>query len=221
MKEKYFTKDTLEGKGREMLGLAQIRKPRGMARFNQDEIALFVLDMQNYFFNSQSHAFVPSGPAIVPGVTTLIEAFYAKGQPVIFTQHINTKDDAGMMKYWWRDLLTEDHPDVNLIPQLNTSSGLLVQKTQYDAFYGTELDEILRQKDISQVVVCGVMSHLCCETTARAAFVRDFEVYFTVDGTATYSELHHLATLRNLSHGFATLVTLQDVLDRFGEIDAS
>ena len=56
------------------------------------------------------------------------------------------------------------------------------------------------------MVVSGVMTHLCCETTARSAFVRGFEVFFLIDGTATYNKEHHLATLLNLSHGFANLV---------------
>jgi bifunctional isochorismate lyase/aryl carrier protein len=56
------------------------------------------------------------------------------------------------------------------------------------------------------------MTHLCCETTARAAFTRGFQVFFPIDGSATYTREFHLATLRNLGHGFASLVTVQSLM---------
>jgi len=60
--------------------------------------------------------------------------------------------------------------------------------------------------------VCGVMTHLCCETTARSAFIRGFKTYFTIDGTATYNEQFHMASLINLSHGFAIPVLIDDIV---------
>ena len=60
-------------------------------------------------------------------------------------------------------------------------------------------------------MIAGVLTHLCCETTARSAFVRGFKVFFTVDGTATYYEDFHRATLLNLSHGFAVPVLVDDI----------
>jgi isochorismate hydrolase len=56
------------------------------------------------------------------------------------------------------------------------------------------------------------MTHLCCETTARSAFIHGFEVFFTIDGTATYTEAHHRATLLNLANGFATPVLVAELL---------
>jgi isochorismate hydrolase len=64
------------------------------------------------------------------------------------------------------------------------------------------------------------MTHLCCETTARSAFMRGFEVFFTIDGTATYNEEHHWAALLNLAHGFATPVLVDEVVSAFGESHA-
>ena len=51
------------------------------------------------------------------------------------------------------------------------------------------------------------MTNLCCETSARDAFVRDFRVFFLVDGASTVNEDFHLATLMNLGYGFATLLS--------------
>ena len=56
------------------------------------------------------------------------------------------------------------------------------------------------------------MTNLCCETTARDAFMRGFRVYFLLDGTATCTEEYHLATLKNLAYGFAYIVTCEEML---------
>ena len=89
---------------------------------------------------------------------------------------------------------------------------IYIEKKQYDAFLQTLLEETLRQRKIEQIVITGVMTHLCCETTARSAFMRGFEVFFTVDGTATYNEELHRASLLTLSHGFAVPVTVDELL---------
>ncbi len=116
------------------------------------------------------------------------------------------------MATWWRDLITEANPLSTITPALDTTGGLTLVKTQYDAFYNTSLEVHLCTQQVTQVVICGVMTHLCCETTARSAFMRGFEVFFTIDGTATYTEAHHRAALLNLSHGFVTPVFIAELL---------
>jgi len=88
----------------------------------------------------------------------------------------------------------------------------IILKTQYDAFYQSELEQQLTRAGVEQLVIGGVVTHLCCETTARSAFVRGYEVFFLIDGTATYSEAFHTGTLRNLGHGFAVLTTVKHLL---------
>ncbi|MCK5430721.1 MAG: isochorismatase family protein, partial [Anaerolineales bacterium] len=105
-------------------------------------------------------------------------------------------------------------------PELNTDGGTVILKSTYDAFLDTSLDNILHDNKVEQVVICGVMTHLCCETTARSAFIQGFDVFFTVDGTATYNQEHHLATLLNLSHGFATPLLIGEVLAYMHKYDA-
>ena len=55
------------------------------------------------------------------------------------------------------------------------------------------------------------MTNLCCETTARDAFVQDFKVFFLTDGTATASAEMHRASLTNLAYGFATLLSCRQL----------
>ncbi len=211
-REPYFTPETIHEKSRAMLdALASFRARHADIVFRPERAALLVLDMQDYFLREGSHAFIPSAPAILPNIQSLIERFYSHGRPVIFTRHVNTDEDAGMMSRWWRDVIRADSNDSAISPSLDTSKGIVIQKTQYDAFHHTSLDETLRGRGVEQVIVTGVMTHLCCETTARSAFMRGLEVFFCVDGTATYTEEAHRSTLLNLAHGFAVPITCQEI----------
>ncbi len=131
--------------------------------------------------------------------------------PIILTRHLNTQDDANLMAKWWRDSITKEDILNEIIPELNHQGAIVIKKAQYDAFYQTALEDLLKEKGITQVVITGVMTHLCCETTARSAFVRGFTVFFPIDGTATYNEDFHWATLLNLSHGFAIPVLSKEL----------
>jgi isochorismate hydrolase len=212
-KERYFRLENIKEKGIELGEIYGQRRRREELPFLPERSALLVLDMQDYFLESDAHAYVPSAEAILPGLKKLVNAYADAGLPVFFTRHTNTHADAGMMAEWWHDLVQPDDPLSQITSELDTSLGSVIQKNQYDAFYLTGLYEQLMQQGVTQVVVGGVMTHLCCETTARAAFTRGLQVFFLLDGTATYNEAFHRATLLNLAHGITVLVRVDDVLE--------
>jgi len=220
-KEIYFTQKSIQRKSNALMEyVASSRQRHANVVFQPGKAALFVLDVQRYFLDFDSHAFIPSAPAIVPGINKLIEAFTRAGRPVIATRHFNTPEDAGMMSKWWRDLIHPQTAYNQYIGALDLKNAIQIEKTQYDAFLYTSLEETLRAHQIEQVVITGVMTHLCCETTARSAFMRGFEVFFSVDGTATYNEELHRASLLTLSHGFAIPVLIDELLNQM-ESDAA
>lgn len=103
--------------------------------------------------------------------------------------------------------------DSRLIPELNVEKeDCVIPKNTYNAFYETDLGEKLKDMGVTDLVIGGVMTNLCCETTARDAFVRNFRVFFLADGTSTINEEFHLATLRNLGYGFATLMSCHQLV---------
>ena len=208
----YFSTENINSQSTEMLQHLPGHEQRRINRFEPEKSALFILDMQSYFLEPSSHAFIPSAEAIVPGLQKLTEAYYANDLPVIFTQHLNTSQDAGSMSSWWRDTIKIEDPLSAIIAQFSYSNRFVMRKSQYDAFYETDLEDILTRRGVKQVVIGGVMTHLCCESTARSAFVRGFDVYFIIDGTATYNMEHHQGTLLNLAHGFATPVLVAELL---------
>lgn len=117
-----------------------------------------------------------------------------------------------MLKKWWGDIITKDNDHYCLTDELYFQDAPIIKKTQYDAFYKTELNKLLKKYKVKQLVITGVMTNLCCETTARRAFVEGYEVIFVIDGTATQNEIMHRATLLNLSYGFAIPVLTEDLI---------
>lgn len=165
--------------------------------------ALLVMDMQDYFLSPESHAFVPSAPDLIFPLKNMVDVFRTHDLPVFFTRHLNTPDNAGAMGRWWRKIITEDDPLSMIHTAFKTTPAEVIVKSQYDAFLHTDLQDRLQRLNVTSVVVTGVMTNLCCETTARAAFTRGFDVIFPVDRTAAYNMDLHNATILNLSHGFA------------------
>ncbi len=88
----------------------------------------------------------------------------------------------------------------------------IVTKHRYSAFHNTDLDSILRAHGVRTIILTGVATNVCVETTAREGFVRDYYVVFVADGTATYSLEDHNATLRNINRFFGQVVTIADII---------
>jgi len=212
MKEAYFQPDNLEFLSSKWL--EKFARPKKILRqpFKIQDACLLILDMQRYFLDESSHAWIPSGKAIIPGLNKAARYFRDAGRSVIATQHVNTIDNAGMMDSWWSELLLEDHALIDIDHDLEIQPQEILQKSQYDAFIHSKLESRLVEQGVKQVVIGGVMAHLCCETTARSAFGRGFEVFFLVDGTATYNQNYHQATLLNLAHGVAVLTTINQII---------
>ncbi len=179
--------------------------------FSPTASALLILDMQRYFLDSDSHAAIPSMRDIIPSIASLASAFSSIGRPVVMTRHLNTDENAAMMGRWWSDLIREEDEKSRIVPELSFSYADIIVKTQYNAFYATELEEFLRRAGVEQLVMTGVMTHLCLESTARAAFVRGFETFVPADSTATYNRELHEGSLRGLAHGFAVPVLSADI----------
>jgi isochorismate hydrolase len=209
MKENYFK--NIESKSNEFLSNIFLTPGYRRVSFDLRDSALLVIDMQNYFTEEASHAFIPAAKTIIKPINKLISLFRENEKSIIFTRHINTIENANMLSKWWSDIITEG--DISEISdKFDIKDSKILVKSQYDAFYQTELESYLISRGIKKIVITGVATHLCCETTARSAFVRGFEIFFPVDCTATYDESFHLASLRNLSHGFAHIVKSTDLI---------
>lgn len=176
---------------------------------------LLVIDMQNYFLDQASPSFIPAGLTVLPNVARLIKSFRERKLPVIYTAHVHKSKelDGGILGWWWEGMIIENTKDAEIHLDLAPlAEEKVVYKHRYSAFYNTDLETVLRCLDVRDLLITGVMTNLCCESTARDAYFRDHRVFFLMDAAATLTEELHLATLRNLAYGFAYVTDTQKIV---------
>jgi nicotinamidase-related amidase len=190
--------------------------PRPHLVFEPGSAALLVVDMLRYFAHPEGRAYLPATAPIIPHIASLIEAFRNIGGTIIYTQHCHQGEhDLGMLGKFFSDYIRAGEKESEIVPLLAPRSGeLVLPKTTYDGFLGTGLQSVLEDKGIRQVLITGVLTHMCCETTARSAFCRGFEVYIPVDATASNSEEHHIGSLMGLADAVAMVLSTEEVLGR-------
>jgi isochorismate hydrolase len=178
---------------------------------------LLVIDMQNFFLDPQSPTFTPGGLAILPNVTKLIRAFRKEKLPVIYTTHVHKSKelDGGILAWWWEGMIIENSKDAEIHTGIvPLPEEKVIRKHRYSAFYNTDLEITLRCLNITDLFITGVMTNLCCESSARDAYIRDHRVFFLLDATGSVNEDLHLATLKNLAFGFAYVTDTEEILKR-------
>jgi len=184
-------------------------------KLNAGAAALLVIDMQNAFLHPRGAIYLPAAAAVVPRVAALAAAFRAAGRPVLYTRHAEDAGgaNAGLMAKWWDGSSpAEGTWDAEVFEELAPRPGdAVIPKIRYNAFMATDLEPRLRQAGIEDLVVAGVMANLCCESTAREAFMRDYRVFFPADGTAAPNLEFHRATLLNLAYGFAVITSCAEL----------
>lgn len=88
----------------------------------------------------------------------------------------------------------------------------VVVKHRYSAFIGTNLDVILRSRNIKTLIMTGVTTNVCVESTARDGFMLDYNIVFVSDCTATQSLKLHEATLETIRLNFGQVVASEDIV---------
>ena len=213
--ETYVTADSLPDKLESWL--------QSISQFNThrmepvaEKSALIVVDMQNFFLDPASPTFTCGGLAILPNVKRLIHSFRKIKRPVIYTRHVHHRDglDAGIMAWWWDGMCLEGTPESRIHSELEPLAGeKVIIKHRYSAFYNTDLETVLRCLKVEDLVISGIMTNMCCESTARDAYYRDYRVFFPADATGTIDETMHLASLLNVAFGFGFVTSTQYVTD--------
>ncbi len=154
--------------------------------------ALMIIDMQNVFVEGYPVS-APEGPQVLERLNHLAGVCHEVGIQVIYTAHVVRPDHNNI------GILGKVLPPVQggLIDDGSISGDLhsgvrmregdiFLKKPRYGAFHGTDLELILRHRGIDTLIIGGIATNVCCETTAREATVRDFKVLFLSDGTATF-----------------------------------
>ncbi|MCD4776929.1 MAG: isochorismatase family protein [Candidatus Aegiribacteria sp.] len=212
--EPFLTPDNTDEKLSEWLGrIERYTHPKPNLTLKPKKCALLVVDMLHYFASPEGRVYLPSTETIIPRIAMLLEYWRSIGGAVIFTRHCHRgPENLGMLGRFFSDFIRCGKKESEIIPELSPLPGEnVMRKNTYDAFYNTDLDEFLKSRSIEQVLVTGVLTQMCCETTARSAFVRGYEVYIPADALTTSSEELHIGSLMNLASGFAVITDTDTV----------
>jgi bifunctional isochorismate lyase/aryl carrier protein len=213
----YVTVQNVDERGRHWA--AEVRgqvRPRPHLRLVPSRAALLVIDMVRYFGHPSGDAYLPASAAVIWQLRRLLPVWRRAGGRIVATRHGHDgPHDAGMLGRFFMDTIPWDSPASGLLPELPLEPGdMIIRKRTYDALHDTGLAGQLREMGCSQVLVAGLLTHMCCATTARSAFVHGFETHFLVDATATTNETLHQAALLTLADSVAICHTTREVLDQ-------
>ena len=190
--------------------------------------ALLVIDMQNGFCHpdgsvARGGASIVDCQAVITPIAALREIVRSAQLPVIFTRFVYRADyaDGGILVRELRPGLRERRSlvdgewDAEIVPELTPRvDEFVVDKNRFSAFYGTSLDTILRSLDIRTLIVCGVTTNMCVESTVRDAGQRDYRVYVVRDAVGELDRTRHEHALAAMAFGFAYVVDRSEI-ERF------
>jgi len=195
--------------------------------------AMIVVDMQNAFLNDEG-SMTQGGMDItelkktVMPVMRLVDACHQADVPIIFTRYVLRADykDAGLRserrpEFKKINSLVVGTWDVELDPRMDAQpQDYILDKTRYSSFYNTSLEVILRglrpENSVDTLIVCGVTTEICVESTIRDAFFRDYKICVPEDAVAAMDVERHRGTLTTIRYGFGTVTTSEAIIDALG-----
>ncbi|WP_395405837.1 cysteine hydrolase family protein (plasmid) [Arthrobacter sp. UC242_113] len=194
--------------------------------FSKSPTALLVVDMQKVFLEPE-HSMAPEGTdlsalrsAIGPCLK-LIEAARESNQTIIYARLAHMADNADEAPANGRRALgpptpktrTEGTVAAELIDDIQPKPGeFIIDKSRFSCFIGTRLEPLLQARGIRRLIICGVTTNICVESTARDAHQRSYETFVVEDASAEYDEEQHWRSLYTIQSCFGTVVTVEDVI---------
>ncbi len=170
--------------------------------------ALLIIDVQNDYFPGGRCELYQSNEAMEV-IKQLIARFRKENGPIIYMQHINTIPGCFMEE---GTVGSEIHPAI-----MPRKEDVVLKKSRPNSFYKTGLQEILKEQGITDLHVCGMMSHMCVDTTVRVASDLDYKVTVYANACTTMSltwqgltipaETVHKAYMASLDGVFATVIS--------------
>jgi ureidoacrylate peracid hydrolase len=189
--------------------------------------ALIVVDMQNGFCHA-SGSFAKIGLNIamcteaIDGCRKLVASARRAHVPVILTRYVYQPGyaDGGVLVHDLLPAIKDVNSlaagswDADIVDELTPRpTDIVIDKSRYSAFYGTRLEPTLTSLGIKALVVCGVTTNMCVESTARDASQRDYRVFVVSDATGELDRARHDHALFTIGFGFGWVVGTGDVLE--------
>jgi ureidoacrylate peracid hydrolase len=187
--------------------------------------ALVVVDMQNGFCRHDGSCARVGLPVelLTPAVAPCAHAITLArrtGVPIIFTRYVYRSDfsDGGFLvnekipALRAEAALVSGSHDADILDELKPQSqDYILDKNRPSSFYATPLETWLNGLNIRELVVCGVTTNVCVETTVRDASQRDYRTFVLQDAVAEYDPERHAASLKAMGMLFAHLITTREL----------
>ena len=189
-------------------------------------VAMIVVDMQNAFLSDEG-SMTLGGMDItelkktVAPVVRLVDACHKADVPIIFTRYVLRADykDAGLRserraEFKKINSLVTGTWDVELDSRMDAQPGdYILDKTRYSSFYNTSLEVILRGLEVDTLIVCGVTTEICVESTIRDAYFRDYRICVPEDAVAAMDVERHRGTLKTIQYGFGMVTSSEAIMN--------
>jgi nicotinamidase-related amidase len=178
-------------------------------------MTLLIIDMVNDFFRQHAHL-AKQRTRLVMSINALVEAFRHHDQPVLWIRQEFAADlhDAFLevRKHNLRVTIAGSDGCEILSELDHRPTDKTIVKKRYSAFFGTDLEAMLKSVCPDMVVVAGINTHACVRTTVIDAYQRDYEVVVATECIASYDEAHHEITKRYLDGAIAHLATNREII---------
>lgn len=138
--------------------------------------ALVIVDVQMGMYSCENEVLF-NGEEILQNIVTLLQNARSSGTPVVFIQH-TVEGDA---EYEKGKPTWEIHPAIQPI-----EGEEIVEKSTWDSFYKTKLEAVLKERGITNLVICGMQSEFCLDTTCRRAFSMGYKNILVSDAHSTF-----------------------------------
>ena len=204
--------------------------PHSITTFEPRDTALVVVDMQNFYLAEGAPSYCPDARPIVPRINRLADAVRRFGGPVIWLRNVTNPEafkgwtvHYGRMKpdrvETRRRELAKDSDGVRLWHELDVrDDDIKLDKIRYSALVpgASSLEKVLGQYGVDTLIVCGVATNVCVESTARDAMMMNYRTLMVEDACAAGDRALHEATLNSFYLFFGDVQTTDQVVANLG-----
>jgi ureidoacrylate peracid hydrolase len=187
------------------------RMPGQPLALDPHRTAVVVVDMVNEFFEPGGKMILNGGTALYAPVNALLDAAHQAQLPVFYTNQWLRPDDALFKKRIPHCL--RDTWGAQLVDALHRApTDVVVPKRRYSAFFGTDLDLLLRERHMVTVIVAGVVTNICVRSTVHDAFFLGYEVVVPIECVAATTPQAQETSLYDIDTHYGTVAPLGQVL---------
>jgi nicotinamidase-related amidase len=178
-----------------------------------EKTALIVVDMVKDFTQPDGLVYYPQNTEVLPVIGKVVDYFHKTNRTVIFMRHSYRAGKYDRNLITMRPNSIEGTGGDEIDPSLTVlDSDYQIKKRRYSAFFGTDLDLVLRENKIDRVVIVGTKTNNCIRATATDAYYLDYRVVVLSDCVATNSEVVNRVHLEDIAKYLGTVMTSDNLI---------